>query len=186
MENLNNEIKGKWVTPLGDFNAQSFPIIEDNKYFITDEELKLLAEHKLIWQEEEYTELEDVLEPVIERTEIDGEIVEREVMKPNGEKKEIIKKHPILAPNPNYEQLCLEREKHAKIKELEGEKADILSWFSANDWKVNKVFIGEWLETDERWTTYLDERALKRARYDEIETELNKLLNNENSEVEEA
>ena len=186
MENLNEKIKGKWVTPVGKFNAQSFPIIEDNKYFITDEETKDLADHKLIWSTETYTDYEDVLEPVIERTEIDGEIVEREVLKPNGEKKEVIKKRPILAPNPNYEQLCLEREKHAKIKDLVAQKEEILAWFSANDWKVNKVFIGEWLETDTRWTTYLDERALKRARYDEIEQELNKLLNNENSEVEEA
>jgi len=156
---------------------------------ITEEEYEDLKEEKLIITDEEYTELEDVLEPVIERTEIDGEIVEREVMKPNGEKKEIIKKRPILAPNPKYEQLCLEREKHAKIKDLVAQKEDILAWFSANDWKVNKVFIGEWETTDERWTTYLEERAVKRARYDEIEQELNELLNNdnnENSEVEEA
>lgn len=172
MENLNEEIKGKWVTPIGKFNAQSYPIIEDNKYFITDEELELLSEHKLIWSSEEYTELEDVLEPVIERTEIDGEVVEHEVLKPNGEKKEVIKKRPILAPNPEYEQLCLEREKHAKIKDLVAQKEEILAWFSDNDWKVNKVFIGEWLETDERWVSYLEERALKRARYDEIEQEL--------------
>lgn len=160
--------------------------LENQVVALTDEEYQDLLKGKTSWQEEEYTELEDVLEPVIERTEIDGEIVEREVLKPNGEKKEVIKKRPILAPNPNYEQLCLEREKHAKIKDLEAQKEEILAWFSANDWKVNKVFIGEWLETDERWVSYLDERALKRARYDEIETELNKLLNNENSEVEEA
>ena len=160
--------------------------LESQVVALTDEEYNDLRLGKTSWQEEEYTELEDVLEPVIERTEIDGEIVETEVLKPNGEKKEVIKKRPILAPNPEYEQLCLEREKHAKIKDLEAQKEEILAWFSANDWKVNKVFIGEWLETDTRWVSYLEERAIKRARYDEIEQELNKLLNNENSEVEEA
>ena len=160
--------------------------LESQVVALTDEEYNDLRIGKTSWQEEEYTDYEDVLEPVIEREEVDGEIVEREVLKPNGEKKEVIKKRPILAPNPEYEQLCLEREKHAKVKDLVVQKEEILAWFSANDWKVNKIFIGEWLETDTRWVSYLEERAKKRARYDKIEVELNKLLNNENSEVEEA
>ena len=173
------------VRPTSKQDFRNFPL-DDYTLDITEQDVKDLADEKKIFSEEEYTELEDVLEPVIERTEIDGEIIETEVLKPNGEKKEVIKKRPILAPNPKYEQLCLEREKHAKIKELEAQKGEILAWFSVNDWKVNKIVIGEWKTTDERWTTYLEERAIKRARYDEIEVELNKLLNNENSEVEEA
>lgn len=44
----------------------------------------------------------------------------------------------------------------------------IRKWFSANDWKFNKVFIGEWKTDDPRWQEYLEERAIKRARQDEL------------------
>lgn len=49
----------------------------------------------------------------------------------------------------------------------------IQKWFIDNDWKVNKIVIGEWKTTDSRWLDYLTERTIKRARQDE----LNKLLN---------
>ena len=42
-------------------------------------------------------------------------------------------------------------------------------------WKVNKVFLGEWEETDERWLQYLKEREIKRNRLDEISKEQNEL-----------
>ena len=51
----NNELleqeheSGMFVTPLGDFDYQSFPIFEDKKYFITDEELEKLGKHELKW-----------------------------------------------------------------------------------------------------------------------------------------
>lgn len=45
---------------------------------------------------------------------------------------------------------------------------DIGFWFDDNDWKVNKVVIGEWAETDERWTSYIAERGVKRARQDTL------------------
>ena len=48
------------------------------------------------------------------------------------------------------------------------EKAVIEAWFNKNDWKFNKVFIGEWAETDPRWLEYKEQRAIKRARLDEI------------------
>lgn len=51
---------------------------------------------------------------------------------------------------------------------LHEEELKILGWFFDNDYKVNKVFIGEWETTDKRWTDYLEERAVKRARLDEI------------------
>lgn len=44
----------------------------------------------------------------------------------------------------------------------------IQKWFVDNDWKVNKIVIGEWATTDERWLGYLKERAIKRARQDEL------------------
>lgn len=56
------------------------------------------------------------------------------------------------------------------LKELN----QIKQWFKDNDWKVNKVVIGEWDKSDGRWLEYLEERAIKRARQDE----LNALLNN--------
>jgi len=50
----------------------------------------------------------------------------------------------------------------------EKEQADILQWLADNDWKVNKVVVGEWEATDTRWLEYKKERQLKRARQDEI------------------
>jgi len=43
-----------------------------------------------------------------------------------------------------------------------------IKWFVENDWIPNKILVGEWETTDPRWTTYLEERAVKRARRDEI------------------
>lgn len=55
------------------------------------------------------------------------------------------------------------------IKEpLRKELQAIKAWFTANDWKVNKVVIGEWETTDQRWLDYLAEREIKRARQDEL------------------
>lgn len=44
------EIKStQLVTPIGDFNCQSFPLVEGNVYEITDEELEALGRHELKW-----------------------------------------------------------------------------------------------------------------------------------------
>jgi hypothetical protein len=64
-------------------------------------------------------------------------------------------------------------EKH--INDLRYEALDIQQWLTENDWKVNKVFLGEWEETDERWLQYLKEREIKRNRLDEISKEQNEL-----------
>lgn len=48
------------------------------------------------------------------------------------------------------------------------ELQEIKAWFNSNDWKVNKIVIGEWETTDQRWLDYLSERAIKRARQDEL------------------
>lgn len=52
------------------------------------------------------------------------------------------------------------------------EQAVIQAWFVNNDWKFNKVFIGEWADTDPRWLEYKEQRAIKRARLDEIKKAL--------------
>lgn len=46
--------------------------------------------------------------------------------------------------------------------------AEISNWFKANDWKFNKVYLGEWKTTDPRWIEYLNKRAAMRKEYDEL------------------
>ena len=75
---------------------------------------------------------------------------------------------------------------HKKPKNMSQEEFDLFcakdelkliqSWLKKNDWKINKIVIGEWETTDERWTSYLAERAIKRARQDE----LNEIINGGN------
>ena len=52
--------------------------------------------------------------------------------------------------------------------DYENELLNIKQWLLENDYKVNKVFIGEWESNDKRWTTYLSERKTKRTRQDEL------------------
>lgn len=58
------------------------------------------------------------------------------------------------------------------IKELkvsnENELLSIRKWFSDNDYKVNKIMLGEWTSDDARWLEYIKERKIKRARQDEL------------------
>lgn len=62
--------------------------------------------------------------------------------------------------------LCNSRQtKIKRIKEIE-------TWLKTNDWKFNKVFLGEWEQTDPRWLSYLEERAKFRAERDELEKEV--------------
>jgi hypothetical protein len=49
--------------------------------------------------------------------------------------------------------------------------AEIDRWLKANDWKVNKVYLGEWATTDPRWTEYLETRAALRAEHEELTKE---------------
>ena len=51
---------------------------------------------------------------------------------------------------------------------LQEEYFEIMGWLSQNDWKVNKVFLGEWADTDPRFIEYKEQRTIKRARLDEI------------------
>lgn len=55
----------------------------------------------------------------------------------------------------------------AKAKRL----AEIANWFKANDWKFNKVYLGEWSTEDPRWTEYLETRAALRAEHEKLTRE---------------
>jgi hypothetical protein len=178
MEELKEELKkGKLVTPVGEFNCQSFPINEDCKYFITDEELEKLGKHLLKWKLEEKEveiEVDDLDNPIYDERTKDLYII-------GYQKKKAFKKVfevSLIDNDPTLE--------NAKIEAL-AELKKIKQWFNDNDWKVNKVVIGEWELDDQRWLDYLKERKAKRDRQDY----LNNLLNNNNTnntkeEVEEA
>lgn len=73
--------------------------------------------------------------------------------------KDIIEKINVYIPYTSEE---------LKNKEYQKELQEIKAWFNSNDWKVNKIVIGEWETTDQRWLEYLEERATKRARQDEL------------------
>ena len=46
--------------------------------------------------------------------------------------------------------------------------AEIDKWLTDNDWKLNKVFLGEWTTEDPRWTEYLATRKELRAERDTL------------------
>jgi hypothetical protein len=59
------------------------------------------------------------------------------------------------------------------IHNIQFEKDELLKWLFDNDWKVNKIIVGEWNIEDPRWIDYKNERQIKRKRLDEINTLLN-------------
>ena len=50
---MEEEISRKPVTPIGDFNCQSFPLIDGNIYEISEDELEKLGRHELKWSKGE-------------------------------------------------------------------------------------------------------------------------------------
>lgn len=52
------------------------------------------------------------------------------------------------------------------VKQLRNELKENQLWLSKNDWKVNKVVVGEWTTDDFRWKEYIKERQEKRKRND--------------------
>ena len=150
---MEKEIKNeKWVTPIGEFNCQSFPINEDYKYLISEEDLVELGK-TLMWSSEEY----ECEVPIYE--EVENEET-HELEKVEIGKKTITKTRPILVPYDNSHNLAIQNAKD-ELKEIH-------KWLCDNDWKVNKIVIGEWQQDDERWLEYLQERQVKRARQDEL------------------
>ena len=72
-------------------------------------------------------------------------------------------------PDPSIPEIP---ESIARLRDLGVELGEIQKWFSETDYIPNKVVVGEWTETDERWIAYKEERARKRARHDEILKEM--------------
>ena len=55
------------------------------------------------------------------------------------------------------------------------EMGEIERWLVENDYKVNKHSLGEYSDTDKRWTSYLKERKEKLLKYNELEILLEKV-----------
>jgi hypothetical protein len=72
-------------------------------------------------------------------------------------------------PDPSIPEIP---ESIARLRDLGVELGEIQKWFAETDYIPNKVFVGEWQETDERWIAYKEERTRKRARKDEILKEM--------------
>lgn len=66
-------------------------------------------------------------------------------------------------PAPTEEEIAFAREIEIRDRLIE-----ISNWLSDNDWKINKVFLGEWSTDDPRWLEYLETRAAMRAEQDEL------------------
>ena len=58
-------------------------------------------------------------------------------------------------------------EKRRAAMEACRRQEEIREWLRAHDWMVNKRLLGEWAEDDARWLSYLEERRIKRAEYDQ-------------------
>lgn len=140
-----------------DIKVNGVPLDDDFKYFITDEELDKLSKHQLKWSSETYQADVDTYE---EKENADGSV---EKIKTGTETVEKVR--PILVPYDNSHDLAIQNAK-AELKEIH-------KWLCDNDWKVNKIVIGEWQQDDERWLEYLQERQVKRARQDELNEVLN-------------
>lgn len=76
-------------------------------------------------------------------------------------------KFVVLQREPTEEEIRQDviKEKQTRIKEIE-------KWFSDNDWMFNKIFLGEWEETDERWLNYLTQRNNLRQEHEDLQTSL--------------
>lgn len=151
------EIKGKLVTPLGDFNCQTFPILKSNKFFITDEQLDLLNQHKLKWAYDDDTiEQEEIKDKPIRDTET-NEII-------GFETREIVVRHPKLIENDN----TIEEQKANALKRIEELKALL----KESDYRAIKY--AEGFYTDEEYKPYKEQRQAYR---DEINSLLNLIEN---------
>jgi hypothetical protein len=83
-----------------------------------------------------------------------------------------LKENALAAHYENGKVVYKGLEQIKKRQANEKEQADILQWLADNDWKVNKVVVGEWEQDDARFLDYKQQRAIKRKRLDEIEKEM--------------
>lgn len=63
------------------------------------------------------------------------------------------------------------------LDEAKLELQDIQLWFEKNDWKINKIVVGEWTTDDPRWIDYINERSSRRVRQDELNELINSIEN---------
>jgi hypothetical protein len=83
-----------------------------------------------------------------------------------------LKENALAAHYENGKVVYKGLEQIKKRQANEKEQADILQWLADNDWKVNKVVVGEWDKEDPRWVEYISERQIKRNRLDVLENEI--------------
>lgn len=74
--------------------------------------------------------------------------------------------------NDHLESVIRAKEEESRINTIKQEMASIKAWLNANDYIINKHTLGEYSDTDPRWTNYLAERKIKLARYNELELEV--------------
>ena len=72
--------------------------------------------------------------------------------------------------NDHLESVKRAKEEESRINTINQEMADIKVWLNANDYIINKHTLGEYSDTDPRWTNYLAERKVKLERYNLLET----------------
>lgn len=71
--------------------------------------------------------------------------------------------------NQHLNQVKQVEEEQARVNAIKQEMASIKKWLNENDYIINKHTLGEYSDTDYRWTNYLAERKVKLARYNELE-----------------
>ena len=165
MEEIKEELKGKFVTPIGEFNCQSYPIDEDNKYFITDEELEKLSNHELKWSSEEY----EAEVPVYEEQE-NEETHELEQVEVGTEK--VTKTRPILVDHDNSSEL--------RREEILNNINELKQLLKDSDYRALKFAEGQYTKTE--YAPYKAQRQEYRDQINQLEEELeelNKPLNKE-------
>jgi hypothetical protein len=143
------EISKKLVTPIGDFNCQSFPLIEGNIYEITDEELEKLGKHELKWSTEVYSTMEDAVDENGEKT---------------GDKLEVCHSRPILIPNDPTE----ENTRNLAVQRI----AELKKYLSETDYIVAKIAEAE---TEEEKTELREEYAPKLVLRKKWRSDINEL-----------
>ena len=136
----------KAVTPIGEFNCQSFPLVEGNVIVLSDEDEVKLANREVKFSTEEY--LEEV--PVYDD---EGEQVAVEKVK---------RTRPILIPNdPTPER---------RRNEALGRIAELKANLARTDYEAIKYAEGEMSEED--YAPFKADRKAWRAEINELEESL--------------
>ena len=74
--------------------------------------------------------------------------------------------------NKHLEEVKQAEQEQQRINTIKQEMAGIKAWLNSTDYIINKHTLGEYTDTDPRWTNYLAERKIKLARYNELELEV--------------